>query len=477
MIPLCHFQDKTIALFGLGKSGQAAALALKAGGATVWAWDDSATTRSAAAAKDIPLVDLYSCDWSQPDSFVLSPGIPHDKPQPHPLAALARKAGCAIVGDIELLARAGLAARFLSITGTNGKSTTTALVGHILAESGRKVQIGGNIGTPVLALESLDADGFYVLEISSYQMETTFSLQSEAAVLLNITPDHLERHGGMAGYIAAKRRIFEGTPSPKTLVVGTDDAICQDIYRELKAAGRPVIGISGRQVVPGGIYVVDGCLYDDSDGARQPLLDLTCLARLPGYHNWQNAAAAYAACQAAGLTADAIVSGLASFPGLPHRQELLTVIDGIAYVNDSKATNPDAAAKALACYKRIYWIAGGRAKDKDFAALLPHLPHVVRGFLIGEAKGRLADALGDNVDSRPCEDLAQAVLLAREDAKAAVAATPRPTPVILLSPACASFDSYPNFEVRGDAFRKLVAALPGQRGGTDIPSDLLEGVA
>jgi len=477
MIPLRHLQDKTVALFGLGKSGRAAALALKAGGAKVWAWDDSAAMREAAAAQDIPLVDLYSCDWAQPESLVLSPGIPHDKPQPHPVAALARQAGCAIVGDIELLARAGLAARFLSITGTNGKSTTTALVGHILTESGRKVQVGGNIGTPVLALESLDADGFYVLEISSYQLETTFSLHSEAAVLLNITPDHLERHGGMAGYVAAKRRIFESTPPPKTLVIGTDDPICQEIFAALKAAGRPVVGISGQQKVSGGVYVLDGQLIDDSAGERRPVLDLSGLARLPGHHNWQNAAAAYAACRAAGLPPEAIASGLASFPGLPHRQELLTVIDGIAYVNDSKATNPDAAAKALACYKRIFWIAGGRAKDKDFGALLPHLPHVVRGFLFGEAEGLLAEVLAGKVETCPCGDLAGAVRQARDDAKAAVAERPQPTPVVLLSPACASFDSYPNFEVRGDAFRELVAALPGRHGGPDAPSDLLEGVS
>ena len=229
--------------------------------------------------------------------------------------------------------------------------------------------------------------------------------------------------------------------------------------------------------MPGGIYVSDGMLYDDSNGSRRLVLDLTGLARLPGHHNWQNAAAAYAACKTAGLAPEAIAAGLTSFPGLPHRQELLTVIDGIAFINDSKATNPDAAAKALACYKRIYWIAGGQAKDKDFTALLPHLHHVARGFLIGEAKSLLADALAGRVETRCCDGLSAAVSQAHEDAKAAIAESPRPTPVVLLSPACASFDSYRNFEVRGDAFRDLVAALPGGRGRPELLSDLLEGVS
>jgi UDP-N-acetylmuramoylalanine--D-glutamate ligase len=199
MIQLSHFQDKTIAVLGLGKSGSAAALALKAGGAEVWAWDDHAETRATAAAKGIPLVDLYGCDWQAPECLVLSPGISHDKPAPHPLTVLARRAGCEIIGDMELLGRAGLKAHVLGITGTNGKSTTTALIGHILAQAGHRVQVGGNIGTPVLALESLDEAGFYVLEMSSYQLETTASLRSEVAVLLNISPDHLERHGDIEG--------------------------------------------------------------------------------------------------------------------------------------------------------------------------------------------------------------------------------------------------------------------------------------
>jgi UDP-N-acetylmuramoylalanine--D-glutamate ligase len=473
MIQLSHFKDKTIAVLGLGKSGSAAALALKAGGAEVWAWDDHAGTRSAAAAKGIPLVDLYGCDWQAPECLVLSPGIPHDKPAPHPLTLLARRAGCEIIGDMELLGRTGLKVRVLGITGTNGKSTTTALIGHILTQAGHRVQVGGNIGTPVLALESLDEAGFYVLEMSSYQLETTSSLRSEVAILLNISPDHLERHDGMEGYIAAKRRIFDGTAKPKTVVVGVEDATCRSLYDELRSDGQAVIAISGSDEVAGGVYVLDGRLIDDLEAKRQPVLDLRGLARLPGPHNWQNAAAAYASCRCLGLAVEDIAAGLKSFPGLSHRQELLAVIDGIAYVNDSKATNPDAAAKALACYKRIFWIAGGRAKDAELAELEPHLSQVVHAFLIGEAQNLFAEALQGHTDFTLCGDLTRAVAAAQKDAKAALDREARPTPVVLLSPACASFDHYRNFEVRGDAFRELVAALPGTRGGLATPSDLL----
>jgi UDP-N-acetylmuramoylalanine--D-glutamate ligase len=460
VIDLGFFAGLPVAVFGLARSGLAAARALQASGAEVWAWDDSEDRRAAAAAENIPLVDLYTCNWRELTSLVLSPGIPHTHPEPHPIAARAREYGCEIIGDIELLARAQRNAAFVGITGTNGKSTTTALIGHILETAGREVAVGGNLGTPVLTLEALDSGGFYVLEMSSYQLELTVSITFDVAVLLNVTPDHLERHGGMAGYIKAKRQIFHRQTRPRTAVIGLDDDVCRGIHRELAAAdAQIVVPVSGLAPCAGGVYAVEGRLTDDTDGDAVAVLDLREVATLPGSHNWQNAAAAYAACKAAGLTPPVIAACLRSFPGLPHRQERVAVIDGVLYVNDSKATNVDAAAKALACYEDIYWIAGGRAKDGGLAGLEPLLSRVVQAFLIGEAEALFAEALDGKVPVARCGTLDRAVAAAREQALG----DGRAHPVVLLSPACASFDQYPDFEVRGDAFRAAVAALPGVR--------------
>lgn len=460
MIDLGFFAGLPVAVFGLARSGLTAARALHASGAEVWAWDDSEDRRAAAAAEGIPLVDLYSCNWEELTSLVLSPGIPHSHPAPHPVAALARKHGCEIIGDIELLARAQRNASYVGITGTNGKSTTTALIGHILETAGRETAVGGNLGTPVLTLDALDGGGFYVLEMSSYQLELTVSITFDVAVLLNITPDHLERHGGMAGYVAAKRLIFHRQTRPRTAVIGIDDATCRGIYEDLKAADEQVVvPVSGATRCAGGVYAAAGVLVDDTESAATPVMDLREVATLPGSHNWQNAAAAYAACKAAGLMPPVIAACLRSFPGLPHRQERVAVIDGVLYVNDSKATNVDAAAKALACYQDIYWIAGGRAKEGGFAELDALLPRVVRAFLIGEAEALLAEALRGKVEAARCGTLDKAVGAARQRALD----DGRPHPVVLLSPACASFDQYPDFEVRGEAFRAAVEALPGAR--------------
>jgi UDP-N-acetylmuramoylalanine--D-glutamate ligase len=460
VIDLGFFQGLPVAVLGLGKSGLSAARALDAAGAEVWAWDDNEDKRAAARAEGVPLVDLYTCNWRELTSLILSPGIPHTYPEPHPVAALARKNGCEIIGDIELLARAQHNARYIGVTGTNGKSTATALIGHILALAGREVAVGGNLGTPALELDVLDTDGTYVLEMSSYQLELTVSITFDVAVLLNISPDHLDRHGGLDGYVKAKRLIFHRQTKPRTAVVGVDDDICRGIYDTLKAADEQIVlPVSAGTRCPGGVYVLDGVLHDDTDGQAVPAIDLRECPALPGAHNWQNAAAAYAACKTIGVAPPVITACLRSFPGLPHRQERVASIDGILYVNDSKATNVDAAGKALACYEAIYWIAGGRAKDGGLAGLEPFFPRIAHAFLIGEAEAAFADALADKVPVTRCGTLAKAVPAARERALAERKAGA----VVLLSPACASFDQFTDFEARGDAFREAVAALPGTR--------------
>jgi len=460
MVPVTAYKDKDVAVLGLARTGLAAAAALQAGGARVHAWDDAEPARSAAKAKGIPVDEPARLGWHAMAALVMSPGIPHSHPKPHPAAAAARAAGVPVIGDIELLVKSAPAARYVGITGTNGKSTTTALIGHILEASGRMVAVGGNLGTPALSLAPLGEDGVYVLEMSSYQLELTPSLDCDVAVLLNVTPDHLERHGGMSGYVAAKRRIFANQNSSQTAVVGVDDEICRGIATELDHGKRQkVVPISAEHAVEGGVYVVGGVMTDHTSATATPVMEMQRAPRLPGRHNWQNAAAAFAAARQVGVTAAAAAAGIESFPGLAHRQELVATIDGVRYVNDSKATNADAAAKALVCYDAIYWIAGGLAKEGGIAALKPLFPRIRHAFLIGAAAPEFARTLGTIVPHRTSGDLASAVAEARTQALADGVEGA----VVLLSPACASFDQFANFEARGDTFRAQVAGIVGRR--------------
>ena len=457
MIAVPSFEGRPVAVLGLARSGRAAAASLAAGGAEVLAWDDSEKTR-AAVAGDVSLRDLTTVDWREVAALVLSPGIPHSFPAPHPAVTRAREAGVQVIGDIELLGRAQPEARYIGITGTNGKSTTTALIGHILAEAGQPVEIGGNLGPPALGLRPLGKGGTYVLEMSSFQLELVTSLAFDIAVLLNITPDHLDRHGDMAGYIAAKQRIFARQRESATAIVGMDDAICRNLRERLGAPGGPrVIPISAVGRAPGGVWAEDGWLIDGTDGAPMRVLDLAEAPRLPGVHNAQNAAAAYAAARCAGVAAARAVAAIRSFPGLAHRQELVDTIDGVRYINDSKATNADATEKALACYPAIYWIAGGLPKAGGITSLAPYFARLRHAFLIGNATGEFAATLDGKVAYSRCGDLATAL-----DAASTMARAERMSEaVVLLSPACASYDQFPNFEVRGDTFRRLVGELPG----------------
>jgi UDP-N-acetylmuramoylalanine--D-glutamate ligase len=457
MIVVTEFAGKRVAVLGLARSGRAAVRALRQGGAEVLAWDDGAKVREAVAA-EMTLVDPVCVDWRGIAALVLSPGIPLTFPEPHPAVRCAREAGVEIIGDIELLGRARPRARYVGITGTNGKSTTTALIGHILADPGRRVEIGGNLGTPALALAPLGEDGIYVLEASSFQLDLIETLAFDVAVLLNITPDHLDRHGDMAGYIAAKRRIFVRQRAGAASVIGIDDAICRDIVEELRRqGGARVVPISAAGTAPGGVYAEGGWLIDAIGGRPERVLDLALAERLPGSHNAQNAAAAYATARALGVARENAVAAIRSFPGLAHRQELVGTIGGVRYINDSKATNADATEKALACYDAIYWILGGLPKAGGITSLKSYFPRVRHAYLIGEATGEFAVTLGDSVPYTRSGDLAAALAAAHEQAQRDGV----PGSVVLLSPACASYDQFPNFEVRGDRFRELVGGLPG----------------
>ena len=458
-IDLSAFTGQPIAVLGLGKSGLSAARALQACGADVRAWDDDPTRRAAAQGDGMSVVDLTTADLTDVPTLLLSPGIPHTHPAPHPAVTRALAAGCEVVCDIEILARAERDAVYIGITGTNGKSTTTALIGHILHQLGLRAVIGGNIGEPALSLASMGAGGIYVLELSSYQLELLSSASFDVAILLNISPDHLDRHGGMAGYIAAKRRIFAKQPATSVAIVGVDDEASQAIYHDLAGQGQSVVAISVARPIAGGVYVSDGWLIDDRDGDARPIIDLSQVETLPGPHNAQNAAVAYTAVSVivAGAIATydtALADAIATFPGLAHRQELVAVVDKCRFINDSKATNADATARALACNDNIIWIAGGRAKAGGIDTLTPFFPRIRHAFLIGEAAEDFAKTLEGQVPYTLSGNLAEAAAGAAELARS----DPQPS-VVLLSPACASFDQFPNFEARGEAFRTAVMNL------------------
>ena len=467
MIDVFPFEGLPVPVLGLGRSGIATARGLERGGAEVWAWDDNEEARAKAADEGIEIVDLNTIDWREATSLILSPGIPHTHPKPHPLVTKAREAGCEIIGDVELLVRTQRDAAYVGITGTNGKSTTTALIGHIFQVSGREAEVGGNLGMPALSLEPLGTEGTYILEMSSYQLELTFSLTFDVAVLLNISADHLDRHGGMDGYIAAKRQIFHRQTKPRTAVIGVDDAHCRKIYDELYAADEQlVVGISAKERVRGGVYVIDGVLIDDTEGKETPVMNLRTVPSLQGVHNWQNAAAAYAACKMTGIQPHAVMACINSYPGLVHRQEPVEIVDGIGFVNDSKATNGEAAARALACFDDIYWICGGKPKDGGLADCAPYFERIRHAYLIGEAAMAFSKELDGKVPFTIAGDMATATKKAFADAKRAGL----PGSVVLLSPACASFDQFPNFEVRGDVFKDIVEALPGEHlDPTELP--------
>ncbi|MCW9044817.1 MAG: UDP-N-acetylmuramoyl-L-alanine--D-glutamate ligase [Alphaproteobacteria bacterium] len=461
MIDLSYLKGKTLAVFGLARSGMATVEALLAGGATVLAWDDNEANRIKAEEQGATLRELSTIDWTDVSSLVLSPGVPLTHPEPHPVALAAQNAGVEVIGDIELLARADPNTPIIGVTGTNGKSTTTALVAHILEEAGKRVQVGGNLGTPVLSFDRLGGKGVYVLELSSYQLDLMHETPIHTAIFLNIAPDHLDRHGDLDGYIKAKKRIFNGIVEGGTALIGLDDETCQGLWQELgQQRYYKVIPFSGRFPAHGGIYAMNGMLVDDTNHRRQTLADLKMIISLTGTHNHQNAAASFGATLSVGVKPATIIAAMKTFPGLAHRQEVVSIVDGVTYINDSKATNAEATARALSSYDNIYWIAGGLAKEGGISTLNGELNSVRHAYLIGEAATDFAKTLHDKIDHTIAGDLETALNLAQKEAISAEGNS-----VVLLSPACASFDQYPNFEARGDAFKALVSSLPGKRGG------------
>ncbi|BCP54433.1 UDP-N-acetylmuramoylalanine--D-glutamate ligase [Kaistia sp. 32K] len=456
MTPITSFAGKSVAVFGLGGSGLVTAEALVTGGATVVAWDDNPDSVAKANAAGIPTGDLKALDFAGVDALVLSPGVPLTHPVPHWTVELARAASVEIIGDIELFCRERRAiapdAPFIAITGTNGKSTTTALIAHLFRTDGWDVQLGGNIGTAILSLDPPDSGRIQIVECSSFQIDLAPTIDPTVGVLLNLTEDHLDRHDTMARYAAIKARLVNGAG---TAVVGIDDEWCATIASDLDQRGTPVERISVRRPVANGYYADRGHVFEVEDATAREVVDLKGIGSLRGRHNAQNAAAAIAAARIIGISEPVILEGLKSFPGLAHRMEEVARIGKVLFVNDSKATNADAAEKALSSFDRIYWIAGGKAKTGGITSLEPYFPKIARAYLIGAAAEEFAATLAGKVDTVMAGTMDAAVAAAARDAAADGASEP----VVLLSPACASYDQYRNFEIRGDHFRGLVQAL------------------
>jgi UDP-N-acetylmuramoylalanine--D-glutamate ligase len=461
VIPVTGFAGKKVAVFGLGGSGLASASALLAGGADVVAFDDDAASVAKANAAGIPTADLRQIDWAKIAALVLAPGVPLTHPKPHWTVTLAQQAGVEVIGDIELFCRErrkrAPGAPFMAITGTNGKSTTTALIAHLVTSAGMDAQLGGNIGTAILSLAPPAVNRVHVIECSSYQIDLAPSLDPSIGILINLTEDHLDRHGTMEHYAAVKERLVAGVPKDGAAIVGVDDEWCQNIAVRLAQAGKHVVRISVRRKLSSGLFVEGERIMRAGAGGAQPIAELGGIGSLRGLHNAQNAACATAAALALGLEPKAIQAGLRSFPGLPHRMEEVGRRGAVLFVNDSKATNADSTAQALACFGDIFWIAGGKPKTGGIESLRGFFPRIRKAYLIGEAADEFAATLGNDVPHEIDGTLDKALAAATRDAQATTAAEP----VVLLSPACASFDQYRNFEVRGDAFRTLVRALPG----------------
>jgi UDP-N-acetylmuramoylalanine--D-glutamate ligase len=463
MIPATTFRGSSVAVFGLGRSGLAACSALLAGGASAVGDDDDAAGRARAAAAGVPVADLRRADWRRFAALILAPGVPLGDPSPHWSAEMAKAAGVPIIGDIEVFCRERAAhcveAPFIAITGTNGKSTTTALIAHMLRAAGKDAQLGGNIGTPILALAPPQVDRAHVIEMSSFQIELTPSLRPSIGVLLNISPDHLDRHGTMQAYAGLKRRLIAAATRR---IIGADDDWCRAIAAALVDAGCGFLDVVSSRTRPWHGWYGEGTrLISDAPwtGPLGAFADLEGISALRGRHNLQNALAASAAALAAGAPAPVVAAALKTFPGLPHRLEEVGRLGRVLFINDSKATNADSTATALAAFAGgIFLILGGRPKPGGIAGLDAHLTRVAKSYLIGEAMDDFAAALSDKVAFERSGTLAAALAAAVRDAAQREAG---PAPIVLLSPACASYDQFPNFEARGDAFRALVHTLPG----------------
>jgi len=462
MIAVQGYQGQNVAVLGLGRSGLATCAALRAGGAIPLAWDESPEARAKAEEAGIDLHDLGRVDWSGVAVLITSPGIAHLYPAPNRIIAAAFAAGVPVDNDIGLFFRSFATSetiefeqppKVVAVTGSNGKSTTTALIHHILQEAGRPVQMAGNIGKGVLSIDPLRDGEVVVLELSSYQLELARALTPDVAVFTNLSPDHLDRHNGMGGYFAAKRRLFaEG--GPDRAVIGVDELEGQFLAGQLSQAPEDarVIRISSGQKLAGpgwNVFARKGFLSEYRRGKQMASIDMRTIPGLPGAHNHQNACAAYAVARSLGLAPRMIEDAFTTFKGLPHRSQQIAEAGGVRYINDSKATNVESAAQALQAFENIRWIAGGLGKDGGIAALAPHLGRVRKAYLIGHSARDFALQLG-GTDHEICETMEVAVTRAMAEAEAG--------DVVLLAPAAASFDQYPDFEKRGAAFMAAVQA-------------------
>jgi len=488
MIRATTFAGKTVAVFGLGGSGIAAAQSLVAGGAQVICWDDGEAGRARAEAAALEVCDLKAADWSKISSLVLAPGVPLTHPRPHWTVELAKGRNVEIIGDVEIFARERAAhapdAPFIAITGTNGKSTTTALTAHLLSHLGFDVQMGGNIGRAILTLEPPAPNRIHVVEMSSYQIDLTPTLSPSIAVLLNITPDHIDRHGTLAHYAAVKERLLADADA---CAVGIDDSLTASAANRVSPSERLYAFTAGQgaRAIPR-LYAIGQSLFvHELAGAyasSEQIASLEAIGSLRGRHNVQNALAALTATRAlddlatAGKAAlrnmnDAgektvwlpprLADGLQSFPGLPHRLEQVGRAGRVLFINDSKATNAEATEKALASFDGgIHWIAGGQPKSGGIASLETLFPRIAKAYLIGAAEAEFAETLQGKVAYERCGTLQTALAMAAGNAAASDAAEP----VVLLSPACASFDQFKNFEDRGDAFRQMAQEIVGKGG-------------
>ena len=458
MITLPLYHEKKIAVLGLGRSGMASAAALIASGAEVSVWDDNEQVRKKAESAGLVVKDFSDFSKHDADALIVAPGIAHRGKDMHAAIHSAREQNIPVWGDLELFSQYLTAIPkedrpiLIMVTGSNGKSTTTALMHHVLKYSNRNVQMGGNIGIPVLALQALGKGGIYVIEASSFQLDVTETLRPDFAVWLNISSDHIDRHGSLKNYIAAKQKIFTAQQKDDSVIIGVDDSASQKTCTELFSKGeRNIIPISSRRALASGVHVTGGILWDAINGEGKQITNLVKhLPSLLGRHNAQNIAATYSVCHSLKLPEQKIVKAMKSFQGLPHRMELVGCFSGIRYINDSKATNSAASIEALRSFDSIYWIAGGEAKEKDFTQLRAEMHSVQRIYLIGKASAEMKEVFEGYKPVMETKSLHHAVVLASYHA----IQEKKKNAVILLSPACASFDQFKNFEERGQEFKK-----------------------
>jgi len=466
MISVDSFKGKTVGILGLARSGVSSARALIAGGARVVAWDDKDAAR-ANAPLGTSITPWEQWPWESLDALILSPGIPLTHPVPHAIVDRARDAGVEIIGDLDLFARAISVVSgekdgppIIAITGTNGKSTITALIGHILQACGFDAQIGGNIGNPALELSPPKPKTVYVLEVSSYQIDLSPNLHPNISVLSNISPDHIDRHGSLENYARVKAALLERTVSGGCVIVGTDDPHSSEIFTRLMAGeSHDAIAVSVGRVLGRGSFVIDGILYDASKRPAEEIGNLSAAPHLRGTHNWQNAALAYSAVRPLVRDPQDIMTAILRFPGLAHRMEDVRQIGNVRFVNDSKATNAEAASRALACFENIFWIAGGKAKEGGIENLAHYFEHIRKAYLIGEA----AETFAETLDGKVAYELSETIDRALQSAAADAAGSSLPDATVLLSPACASFDQFRDFEARGDVFRAAALHLASEQ--------------